>query len=182
MITAIIGCMFSSKTTTLLTYERKFHILKKKICIIKHSIDKRYSKSESNIVSHDGNVSNYSDIFTAELLTDLKDYIETYNYDCILIDEAQFFPDLKKFCSYFRLKKQIVFAGLLSDYKLEAFQPITDVLPMCDKIIHLNALCTKCGEDAPFTSRIIKGDSSQTLIGSSESYEPRCGKCHTLPQ
>ena len=180
MITAIIGCMFSSKTTTLLTYERKFHILKKKICIIKHSIDKRYSKSESNIVSHDGNVSNYSDIFTAELLTDLKDYIETYNYDCILIDEGQFFPDLKSFCKLFRRTKNIVISGLISDYKLEPFESMSDILSMSDKIIHLTALCTKCGDDAPFTSRIVN-NTSQTLVGSSDMYEPRCGKCHTTP-
>ncbi len=180
MITAILGCMFSSKTTTLLTYERRFHILKKKICVIKHSIDKRYSQSESKIVSHDGSVCLYSDVLTTHLLSDLIDTIITGNYDCILIDEGQFFPDLKDFCNQFRLNKQIVIAGLLSDYKLEAFKPISDVLPMCDKIIHLTALCTKCGEDAPFTSRIVNVE-SQTLIGSSDMYEPRCSNCHTIP-
>ena len=57
---------------------------------------------------------------------------------------------------------------------------MSDILPMSDKIIHLTALCTKCGEDASFTSRIVNNN-SQTLIGSSDMYEPRCGKCHTIP-
>ena len=93
MIVSIIGCMFSSKTTTLLTYERRYHILKKKICIIKHSNDERYTK-ENKIVSHDGATSVYnSDVYSTHLLNSLIDKVK--EYDCILIDEGQFFPDLK---------------------------------------------------------------------------------------
>ena len=177
MIVTIIGCMFSSKTTTLLTYERRFHILKYKTCFIKHSIDNRYT-SDNKIISHDGSVCLYSDVLTTPRLLDIVDKVS--DYDCILIDEGQFFSDLKDFCKLYRSTKHIVVAGLLSDYKLEAFSSISDILPMSDKIIHLNALCTKCGDDAPFTSRIVNVE-SQTLIGSSDMYEPRCGKCHTVP-
>lgn len=178
MIVTVIGPMFSSKTTTLFMYEKKFFILKKKICMIKHSIDTRYSP-ESKIINHDGYQSTHSDIFITSHLSDIIDKVSTY--DCILIDEGQFFPDLKSFCVMFAKTKQIVIAGLLSDFKKEAFQPISDVLPISDKIIHLSALCTLCGEKAPFTSRLVSSN-SQTLIGSSESYEPRCGNCHTIPQ
>jgi thymidine kinase len=180
MITVIIGCMFSGKTTTLLSFEKRFHILKRKICIIKHSIDQRYSKSDRNIVSHDGNFCLYSDVFTTPLLSDIIGIINQNNYDCILIDEGQFFPDLKSFCKLFRRTKNIVISGLISDYKLEPFESMSDILSMSDKIIHLTALCTKCGDDAPFTSRIVN-NTSQTLVGSSDMYEPRCGKCHTTP-
>ncbi len=178
MIVSIIGCMFSSKTTTLLTYERRYHILGKKICIIKHSNDERYTK-ENKIVSHDGATSIYnSDVYSTHLLSSLIEMVK--NYECILIDEGQFFPDLKNFCKTFRKDKNIVIAGLISDYKLESFEAMSEILPMSDKIIHLTALCTKCGEDAPFTSRIVN-NTTQTLIGSSDMYEPRCGKCHTIP-
>jgi thymidine kinase len=176
MIITIIGCMFSSKTTTLLSYERKFNILGKKICMIKHSFDTRYT-SENKIINHDGQNSLYSDIYTSYSLNSIADKIQ--NYDCILIDEGQFFPDLKDFCKQAQ-NKTIVIAGLLSDYKKDPFQPINDILSMSDKIIHLTALCTKCGDDAPITSRIIQNH-SQTLVGSSDMYEPRCGKCHTVP-
>lgn len=178
MIITVIGPMFSSKTTTLFMYEKKFFILKKKICIIKHAIDNRYS-SDKKIVNHDGSQSSHSDIFITSHLNNIENTIS--EYDCILIDEGQFFPDLKEFCSTYGNTKQIIIAGLLSDFKKEAFKPISDILPISDKIIHLSALCTLCGEEAPFTSRIVSGD-SQTLIGSSESYEPRCRACHTLPE
>jgi len=43
MITLIIGPMFSSKSTTLLSFERRFIILKKKYLCINHSFDTRYN-------------------------------------------------------------------------------------------------------------------------------------------
>ena len=177
MITVIIGCMFSSKTTTLLTYERKFHILKKKVCIIKHSFDTRYT-SEEKVISHDGTSCIYGTVYICSNLISLIDTVS--EYDCILIDEGQFFYDLKEFCVKFGLTKQIVISGLLGDYKLESFKPISDILPMSDKVIHLTALCSMCGDDAPFTSRIVN-NSNQMLIGTSDCYEPRCRKCHTIP-
>ena len=170
--------MFSSKTSTLLSYERRYHILKKKICIVKHSFDNRYTK-DNKIISHDGYNCLYSDVYTSSNLTDISN--ELLNYDCILIDEGQFFNDLKEFCMLNASTKNIVIAGLLNDYKCEPFKPIADILPISDKIIHLTALCTNCGEDAPFTSRIINNITTQTLVGSSEMYEPRCRKCHTIP-
>ena len=177
MIVTVIGPMFSSKTTTLFMYEKKFFILKKKICMIKHSIDNRYS-TDDKIINHDGYQSMHSHVYITSHLSSLFDKLETY--DCILIDEGQFFPDLNDLCIKFGKTKHIVIAGLLSDFKKEAFQSISAILPISDKIIHLSALCTICGEKAPFTSRLVSGD-SQTLIGSSESYEPRCGMCHTVP-
>jgi thymidine kinase len=179
MIVTIIGCMFSSKTTTLLSYERRFHILKKKVCIVKHSIDNRYTK-DNKIISHDGYNCLYSDVFTTSKLLFIKNELE--EYDCILIDEGQFFSDLKEFCDLFGNTKHIVIAGLINDYKCEPFQSIVDVLPISDKIIHLTALCTNCGNDAAFTSRIVEGTTCQTLIGSNDVYEPRCRKCHTIPK
>jgi len=169
--------MFSSKTTTLLTHEKKFHILKKKVCIIKHAFDTRYTE-EKKIINHDGSHSLYSDVYVTSHLMELSEKCK--EYDCILIDEGQFYPDLTEFCTYFYKDKHITIAGLISDYKKEKFSAMMDILPMSDKIIHLTALCTKCGEEAPFTSRIVHSN-SQTLVGSSESYEPRCGKCHTIP-
>ncbi len=177
MLTTVIGPMFSSKTTTLLMYEKKFYILKKKVCMIKHSFDTRYTE-DKQIVNHDGSTSMHSDVFITDKLLNIKEICNTY--DCILIDEGQFFPDLFDFCTLFSKDKRIIVAGLISDFKKKPFLPMIEILPICDKITHLTALCTVCGEEASFTSRIID-NTSQTFVGSSESYQPRCGKCHTIP-
>ena len=177
MITLVLGCMFSSKTSTLLTHERKFSILKYKTCYIKHSIDTRYT-TDDKIINHDGITCLNSDVLVTDVLMKLKDKIQYY--DCVLIDEGQFFSDLKEFCEMFGNDKKIIIAGLSNDYKREPFQPIIDILSICDKILHLTALCSKCGDDAPFTARIVESN-NQTLVGSIESYEPRCRKCHTIP-
>lgn len=177
MIITIIGPMFSSKTTTLLTYERRFNILKKKILVVKNAIDTRYTE-DNKIVSHDGTECISSSVLICSKLMNICNEVD--KYDCILVDEGQFFPDLKEFCDKYAKSKYIVIAGLLSDFEMKPFQPIIEVLPISDKVIHLSALCSKCGDDAPFSARIINSN-SQTLVGSSEMYEPRCRKCHTIP-
>jgi thymidine kinase len=175
MITLIVGCMFSSKTTTLLSYERKY--VKHNVLVVKHSIDTRYT-SDNKIVNHDGTQCLSKSVIVCSNLMEIAN--ETENYDCVLIDEGQFFNDLKQFCERFGNSKKIVIAGLLSDYKCEGFKPIIDVLPMADRVIHLTAFCSLCGEDAPFTTRIVKNE-NQTLVGTSDIYEPRCRTCHTIP-
>ena len=55
-IDLIIGPMFSGKTTTLLSYEKKFQVTKKKYLCINHSFDTRYTK-EGKLATHDGQVS-----------------------------------------------------------------------------------------------------------------------------
>ena len=49
-------------------------------------------------------------------------------------------------------------------------------MALSDFIIHLDAVCNKCGEVATKTYRT--GDSKETvIIGGTEKYQARCIKC-----
>ena len=175
MITLILGPMFSSKSTTLLSFERRFRILKRNFVCINHSFDKRYNEN-GVIATHDKITSQNSHNVQCSSLNELdNDYLN--QFDCFLIDESQFFDNINIFAEkWANLGKTIVCAGLNSDFQKQPFDNISKLIPVADKIIHLKSICEKCGEDAPFSKRIVNSD-EKTLIGGIESYAPRCRKC-----
>lgn len=175
MIILVIGPMFASKSTSLLAWERRSKYAKRSVLSFKHEIDKRYT-SGNEIVTHDG-----AAIKNVISCHELIPYIEEASkYDVVLIDEGQFFNDIKAFCEAVNsTEKTIVISALSGDYKKEMFRPVIDLIPMADQIDHLKATCVKCGDDAAFTARTT-ADTEQTLVGAADKYEPRCGKCFHL--
>ena len=172
MLTLILGPMFSGKTTQLLVFERSFLLGKRILLSIKYDQDTRYS--ESLIVTHDGKT-NQSVPLKASKLKDLSGSCWKHK-QAIIIDEAQFFPDLRWFCEQVwnhQPDTHIVVAGLSGDYKQQGFQPILDILSFADEIIPLRSICTQCGCPAPFTVRLTK-ETDQTVIGADDKYQPRC--------
>lgn len=169
----IIGCMFSGKTTELIKKIRTANILfKNEIMIINHKSDNRYS-TKSYVCSHDQEaivaipvIELASLLFTTEFL-DAK---------AIFIDEAQFFDDLYDFV-YEALKhdKWIVVCGLDGDFQRKPFGQILNLIPICDSLCKLSALCTKCndGTSAIFSQRKVVS-SETVLVGSNNDYEPVC--------
>ena len=173
----VIGPMFSGKTTTLLTYEKKFQITKKNYICINHTFDLRYT-SDGKLATHDGKVSSGQHIKVSNLM-DIQEVFLS-QFDAFIIDEVQFFKDVDKFVSNWSSKgKIIVCAGLNSDYKLDPFESVSSLIPKCDTIQHLKALCVDCGSEAPFTERCVD-IKQQTLIGTSDIYKPKCRKCHNI--
>jgi thymidine kinase len=159
-----------------LAEERKSQIAKRKVVCVKHSIDMRYT-SGSEIVTHNKNTSTAPSYSCLELKA-IESELE--KYDVILIDEGQFFPDLTAVVDRLAQEgKYIVIAALSSDFRREAFASISAILPKVDQLIQLQAVCTKCGNDAPFTCRLSQ-EREQTLIGGEESYEPRCRLCFNV--
>ena len=86
----IIGPMFSGKSSELIRKIRLAKTINKKVLVIKPLIDNRYDNSK--IVSHAFESENCE---TVENLKSLDDKIN--NYDLIVIDEGQFFSDLKEY-------------------------------------------------------------------------------------
>ena len=176
-IDLIIGPMFSGKTTTLLSYEKKFQVTKKKYLCINHSFDTRYTK-EGKLATHDGQVSSGQHVTVSDL-SEIESYI-LHTFDAFIIDEVQFFKGVDSFVTFWSSRgKNIVCAGLNSDYKLEQFEPVSKLLPKCDVVKHLTALCVDCGTSAPFTERCIESK-EQTLIGTGDIYKPKCRKHHKI--
>jgi len=172
----IVGCMYSGKSTELLKIIKNYRILEKKILCINHSIDTRYGTN--HIISHDKNTEECTQI---DKLININNSTDYKNCEILVIEEAQFFEDLYDFVinAVYKDNKIIYIAGLDGDYKKELFGDIYKLIPHCDTIKKLSALCIICKDGTPgnFTKRIVD-DNNQKLIGSIESYIPVCRKHH----
>ena len=125
---------------------------------------------EDMIISHDQKKHH------CESVKNLNDVSDTLFNACniVVIEEAQFFTDLIEFINKCLKNNKIIYvAGLDGDSNMKPFGDILKLIPMCDSLKRLSALCLECkdGTEAHFTKRIVKND-NQTLIGSSDLYIP----------
>lgn len=171
----VIGPMFSGKTSYAISYIRKQTAIGKKVLVIKPNIDDRYS-NENIIVSHDG-VTSVCEIWNVnESLSGIQNISD---YDCIVIEEAQFFKGLRYACHeyLFELKKDILVVGLSSDSTQTRFGDIIYVIPFATKVTKLSALCSVCkdGTLAHFTKRkVYDEDENQIDVGGEDKYIAVC--------
>jgi len=172
-IDLITGCMFSGKSTEIIRLINRYKALEKKILIINHSNDTRYKQ---NSISTHSNIN--INCFSTDNLLSIKSQPK-YNYnvaDVIVIEEGQFFDKLYDFAleAADNDSKIIIIAGLDGDSNREEFGDIIKLIPKCDSITKLHALCSICkdGTLAPFTKRIVK-NKNQVLVGVNE-FIPVC--------
>lgn len=168
----IVGCMFSGKTTRLITDYNKFKD-SKKICVINYFHDTRYDPEL--LSTHDK-----KKIPCLRLKT-LASLVTSYlSYDMFLINEAQFFPDLYNIVTELadNQNKDVYVYGLDGDFKRNEFGDISKLLPVCTSITKIYADCQICKikNIACFTHRITS-NREQCIIDSS-SYIPVCRKCY----
>lgn len=168
----IIGPMFSGKSTKLIHKIQLARSIYKKVIVIKPSIETRYG--EDKIFSH----SLQSEICLS------SSYLQTFDndihlFDLIVIDEGQFFPDLKKYVLKWveTDKKNVLVGGLDGDSERNPFGQILDLIPYSDKVKKLSSYCKLCnnGTLAIFTKRLIPHD-EQIQVGGSNIYMPLCRK------
>ena len=170
----ILGCMFSGKTSKLIEIYKECVFCNISVCVINHSFDTRYGNkilsTHDNIAIPCIQVSNLKDLLHSE---------EINNADVILINEAQFFQNLKGFIfGLLEKNKKIYIAGLDGDFQKNKFGEILDLIPHADSVVKLTALCGKCkdGTKAIFSLRLAD-DICQTLVGV-DNYIPVCRKCY----
>lgn len=176
-ITAILGNMYSGKSTRLLQYVTRARIAKKKFRLFKPKIDDRYSVNE--VVSHDGFR------YEAEVIDSYKVLygLDPDSLDILLIDEVQFFdPEIWRVVNEWAMDGVDVYvAGLSTDFMGQPFEASARVAMIADNIESLAAVCTKCGEDAVWTQMVVEGeevtDGERVQVGGTEMYEPRCRRC-----
>lgn len=169
--------MFSGKTSSLITDYKKWTVIGKKVLMINYVADERYG-ADDYVYSHDlVKIPCYK---TKELLEIEKDKIN--NYDVIMINEGQFFSDLSEFCLLVCEKygKNVIVCGLDGDYKRHPFSSITNLIPLCDTIIKLNAFCKVCndGTEAIFTKRL--SNEEDVIVIGSDNYIPLCRKHYCM--
>ena len=169
----IIGPMFSGKSTELIRRIRLLQKIDKKVLVTKPLIDTRYEQDK--ITSH-----NY-EFVECKVLSRLDEICDDdiLNYDTIIVDEGQFFPDLVNTITRWvnNYSVNIIVGGLDGDFKRKPIGQILDLIPMADKCVKLNSLCNICkdGTEAPFSFRLVKSNNI-VLVGGSESYIPVCRK------
>ena len=100
------------------------------------------------------------------------------DYQVIGIDEGQFFTDIVEFSEKAANSGKIVIVSSLQGTFLRgSFPNILTLLPKCEKIKKLSAICKLCKENASFTFRQA-GNDSKRMIGGADMYMPLCRECH----
>lgn len=168
----IVGCMYSGKSTELMRRVHRYKSIGKRVLVVNHSLDTRYSKGPV-MVTHSG------EQMDAIKVEDLK-WVVPINYDVIAIDEAQLFNGLYDRVMYFveKMNLDVVVAGLNGDYNRKNFGDIYKLYPVASNIYHCVALCSKCTDGTPgmFTYRITDS-TDQVVIGTSDTYIAVCRPC-----
>ena len=167
----IIGCMFSGKSTKLLEFYYKYR-LKYQCILVNHPIDDRYDKNK--VSTH--NLTSENAVITDNLLS----ILDSENYqsaNVILIDESQFYNDVKEFIdrAVNHDNKIVIVSGLNGDFEKKPIGQIHELISEADEIHFQKAICHYCKvpEDAIFSHR-TKKSKEQVLIGTNDSYVPVC--------
>lgn len=175
-LTILMGCMFAQKTTELLRRIRRYKSIGYNVLVVNYQADQRYGKDR--VASHDGEFNAAISIMN---MSDIDILVNEQNYDVLIIDESQFFPDLYEYVTKWvdTLKIHIVVAGLDGDSERRPFGQILQLIPHAEEVERLTAFCSLCrnGTLAQFT-KYLKDSSgkkaNEVNVGASESYIPVC--------
>ena len=164
--------MFSGKSEELIRRLRRARIARKRVQVFKPVIDDRYSKDE--IVSH-GDQRMKSDV-----VTDAQDILKLLDWrtQVVGIDESNFFgPDLVDIAQQLAdTGKQVIIAGLDTDYLGRPFVPMPELLCLAESITKTLAICMRCGNPAKHTQRLVESN-DLIVVGATGMYEARCRRC-----
>ena len=171
-IEIVCGPMFSGKSEELIRRLRRARIARKRVQVFKPAIDNRYSVDE--IVSHG------DQRMKSEAVNGAPEILEKLDWrtQVVGIDESNFFgADLVEVAS--RLAdsgKQVIIAGLDTDYLGRPFPPMPELLCLAESITKTLAICIRCGNPAKHTQRLVESH-DLIVVGASGMYEARCRRC-----
>ncbi len=168
----VSGPMFSGKSEELIRRLRRARIARKRVQVFKPTLDDRYSLDE--IVSH-GDQRMKSDV--VQSAKEILDKID-WRTQVIGVDESNFFgPDLVDVASQLADSgKQVIIAGLDTDYLGRPFPPMPDLLCLAESITKMLAICMRCGNPAKHTQRLVESN-DLIVVGATGMYEARCRRC-----
>jgi thymidine kinase len=164
--------MFSGKSEELIRRLRRATIARKRVQVFKPAMDTRYSETE--IVTHaDSRMHSEPVSSSREILAKLD-----WRTQVVGIDESNFFgPDLVEVANQLAdTGKQVIIAGLDTDYLGRPFPPMPDLLALAESITKTLAICVRCGAPAKHTQRLVESE-DLILVGAAGSYEARCRRC-----
>lgn len=176
----IYGPMYAGKSTELCGFYKRVKAVSKssdEILVLNSSIDVR--SSPNSVQTH--NMEAVPAMTVASLMPVLDDpKYKTARF--ILIDECQFFSDLKEFVNkaLFQDKKHVVVSGLIADYRSEKFGQLLELFPHANSITQKTAYCMLCNNYEPaLYSKKISTNTSQVDVGGTDKYVAVCRTCYS---
>lgn len=176
-IEVICGSMFSGKSEELIRRLRRAQIARQDVVAFKPRIDNRYG--ENCIASHSQLQIPCIQIDSAsEILPQVRPETQVVG-----IDEVQFLGqevvDIAQRLA--AAGKRVICAGLDQDYRGRPWHPVPELMAIAEYVEKALAICVVCGNPANRTQRkVARGE--LILVGSSDTYEPRCRNCHTVDE
>ena len=171
-IEVVCGPMFSGKSEELIRRLRRAKIARKRVQVFKPALDNRYSLDE--IVSH------ADQRMKSNVVSSAKEILEQTDgrTQVIGIDESNFFgPELADAASQLAdMGKQVIVAGLDTDYLGRPFSPMPELLCLAESITKTLAICMRCGNPAKHAQRLVES-SDLIVVGAGGMYEARCRRC-----
>ncbi|WP_281255184.1 thymidine kinase [Luteimicrobium subarcticum] len=175
-VEVVAGPMFAGKTEELLRRVRRAEVAGRRVEVVSHALDTRRGA---------GQVSSHAGAAVPSRVADRAEEVATGRdprTELLAVDEAQFFgPELVDVVE--RLADDglvVVVAGLDVTYDGRPFEPVATLSALAERADRLLAVCTVCGEDAPFHVRVVADHddpSSATVaghVGGAEKYQARC--------
>jgi len=146
-----------------------------------HVSDNRFTQ-EAMLMNHD--MASIPCVKWSSLMDHISDPI-FLQAKFVILDEAQFFPDLREFVEYAvdHCGKNVLVVGLDGDIDRKPFGQILDCIPLADTVTKLKAFCSLCknGTDAIFSFRKKEvGETAQIFVGGAEAYMPLCRKHYLM--
>jgi len=165
-IEVICGSMFSGKTEELIRRLKRAQFAKQSVEIFKPAVDTRYA--DAMVVSHDENEIRCTPVPSSSNIRLLASGI-----DVVGIDEAQFFDDeIVSVCNDLANRGvRVIVAGLDMDFKGNPFGPMPALMATAEYVTKVHAVCTKTGNLAHYSHRIIPDD-RLVVLGEVQEYEP----------
>ena len=171
-IEVICGPMFSGKSEELIRRLRRARIARKRVQVFKPKIDVRYSPDE--IVSHGDSR------MRSEVVNGGGDILSVLDWrtQVVGIDEANFMGiELIDVANQLADSgKQVILAGLDTDFMGRPFSPIPELLAHAESITKTLAICMRCGNPAKHTQRLVESE-DLIVVGAMGMYEARCRRC-----
>ncbi len=171
-IEIVCGPMFSGKSEELIRRLRRARIARKRVQVFKPTMDNRYSLDE--IVSHG------DQRMKSEVVNSAKEILQKLDWrsQVVGVDVSNFFgPDILEVTAQIAdAGKQVIVAGLDTDFMGRPFPPMPDLLCLAESITKTLAICMRCGNPAKHTQRLVESD-DLIVVGAAGMYEARCRRC-----
>jgi thymidine kinase len=175
-VEVIAGPMFAGKTEELLRRVRRAAIAGRRVVVFSHALDDR--AGGERVASHAGlDAPSRKAASAAEIAAAVGDDAP----DMLAIDEAHFFgPELVPVVGDLAARGLVVVvAGLDVTFTGRPFEPLPSLMALAERVDKLTSICTVCGEDAIYHTRVASTPSSDPSlvsenVGGLETYQARC--------